>query len=519
MRVICFLIGFFSLFTRVQAQQVLCQQQYGQAIAQQGVNLLFNGGQVAISPDSVLFYRLTAPSGINNGSSLQAGLMLVRRGSCDTIRFASLAVKQVVAQGLLGTQSTFVTTTRRKQVRVLHTVASPDSNRIQLYAFTRRGQLRWVRTYASHVRSERARGLVEAPDGGAYLSTECAGANILPRTCLLKVDSLGRVQWQRTYASSRAGMAQQDYSFNTPTYTVRGNLLLTGSVASSTQLYGLVVEVNQRGDSIASHSLFRARNPTVTSYITGVKRLADGGFLVVSRLDSLASPNSVSFCGFTRLDANLNEQWTRIYRPALPLRFSPPEASQGMELADGSLLGVVNLYLPRTTGSGIVRMLRLSATGQLLQDYMVPVPGPAAIEIAPLAADSSFVVGGYSNSNDLATIMQLRIPGLRRVLAEPPLPPAQVFLAAQGSVAPIKLTAYPNPAGTVLHVPYTLPTGARTSELRAYDALGRLVLHQPLSGLQGEAEVNVQRWPTGLYHFTLVADGRVQGQQRIVITH
>jgi len=45
------------------------------------------------------------------------------------------------------------------------------------------------------------------------------------------------------------------------------------------------------------------------------------------------------------------------------------------------------------------------------------------------------------------------------------------------------------------------------------------MLHQPLSGLQGETEVDVQHWPTGLYHFMLVAGERVQGQQRIVITH
>ncbi len=85
--------------------------------------------------------------------------------------------------------------------------------------------------------------------------------------------------------------------------------------------------------------------------------------------------------------------------------------------------------------------------------------------------------------------------------------------------ASLRLTAYPNPAGTVLHVPYALPAGVLAAELRAYDALGRLVLRQPLTGLQGETAVEVQHWPTGLYQFTLVADGHVQGQQRIVVAH
>jgi len=81
------------------------------------------------------------------------------------------------------------------------------------------------------------------------------------------------------------------------------------------------------------------------------------------------------------------------------------------------------------------------------------------------------------------------------------------------------LTAYPNPANTLLHVRYNLPSSEHVVEIRAYDILGRVVLHQPLSGLQGETEVDVQHWPTGLYHFMLVAGERVQGQQRIVITH
>ena len=84
---------------------------------------------------------------------------------------------------------------------MLQTIAGADSNRIQLYAFTRQGQLRWVRTYASHMRRELAQGLAEAPDGGYYFSTISRGLAPGAVTSLLKVDSLGQVQWARTYAS------------------------------------------------------------------------------------------------------------------------------------------------------------------------------------------------------------------------------------------------------------------------------------------------------------------------------
>ena len=96
---------------------------------------------------------------------------------------------------------------------------------------------------------------------------------------------------------------------------------------------------------------------------------------------------------------------------------------------------------------------------------------------------------------------------------------ASTLLQVEKGAMGLSLTAYPNPANTVLHIPYALPDGIVEAEIRAYDALGRAVLHQSLTGLQGEAEVNVQRWSTGLYQFTLITGEHVLGQQRIVITH
>lgn len=52
-------------------------------------------------------------------------------------------------------------------------------------------------------------------------------------------------------------------------------------------------------------------------------------------------------------------------------------------------------------------------------------------------------------------------------------------LAAHASSAQL-LAAYPNPAGTTLHVPYTLPQTGGAAQLRAYDALGRVVLRREL---------------------------------------
>jgi hypothetical protein len=519
MRTLLILVSWLTVFGSqqlVQAQQILCQQQFGQVVPQQGNNLLFTGGQTSISPDSALLYRLTAPSGINAGSALQAGLMWLKRGSCDTARFASLAVKQMPSGGSLGLQSTFLLATRRGQIRVLNTVAGSDSNRIQLYAFTRRGQLRWVRTYASHMRRELAQGLSEAHDGGCYISTISKGSPPVPITSLLKVDSLGQVQWQRSYASSKNGglTPSRTFGFFRPVYTTRGNLLLAGTWSIGTigiGSYGLVLEVNQRGDSLTSQSFPANKPANVSVLVTSVRRLRDGGFLVVSRLDSTASPNSLSFCGFTRFNVNLQEQWTYIYRPTSPLKFIPPEVGQGLELADGSLLATINLY---STQANSLRLVHLSATGQLLQEYILPSTSFRASSLIPLAADSSFVLSG-GESSGLATIMQLRIPGLRRVLAEPPLPPAQVFLATRPLAAAFPAPAYPNPATESLTVP--LLPGQPAGQLTLLDLAGRRVLAQPVAAGATQATLAVGAVAAGTYLLRYERPGQPPATQRLTV--
>jgi hypothetical protein len=117
------LVGAWLAPLAVTAQQIICQKQFGSYVATGGAaNLRFNGALAAISPDSALLYRVSSSSGFAIGQSRQAGLVWVRRGSCDTVRFASLAARRQEYQ------PASIVRTRRGQLRVLQTLISPDSN-------------------------------------------------------------------------------------------------------------------------------------------------------------------------------------------------------------------------------------------------------------------------------------------------------------------------------------------------------------------------------------------------------
>jgi len=308
----------------------------------------------------------------------------------------------------------------------------------------------------------------------------------------------------------------REFGFFRPVYTTRGNLLLAGTWNADTLnvgTYGLLLEANQRGDSLTSRK-FPARKPaSVSVLVTGTRQLRDGGFLVVSRLDSAAPTGNISLCGFTRFNANLQEQWTYIYRPTNSFKFYPPEIGQGLELADGSLLGVVNLNKVNTS---VVRLLRVSATGQLLQTYDAPNLLFNATGLTPFAADSSFALGGSSGTSGLATIMQFRIPGLRRVLAEPPLPPAQVFLATRPLADSFPAPAYPNPATENLTVP--LLPGQPAGQLTLLDLAGRRVLAQPVAAGAAAATLVVGAVAAGTYLLRYEVLGQPPATQRLTVS-
>lgn len=503
MRVLFFLlVGVMLAPLAVAAQQLVCQQQFGAY-----TNSRFVGQVAAISPDSALLYRVGLAPTAYLYQSRQAGLVSVRRGVCDTTRFAVL--NAMVNRD----QPACILRTRRGQVRVVQSIATVDSSRVRLYAFSRRGQLRWSRTYAYPFISinGQARGVVEAPDGGVYITTDYPDSGYQPRTCLLKVDSLGRLQWRRIYASSRPSGAHQDYSFGKAAYTTRGNLLLAGTLWN-TQGSGLVLEVNQRGDSLTSRPiLYYQPSTSRSSYLTGMRQLRDGGFLLVSRIDTLYPTGGAFYCGFTRLDANLNVQWTYVYRPTNSFLFASPEISQGFELADGSLLGVINVYRFNTE---VVRLLQFSATGQLVQTYDAPNTFFQGTAIAPLAADSSFVLSGLTGTSGLASVMQFRIPGLRRVLAEPAIPAAQVFLATHTTTA-FPTPAYPNPATESVTVP--LLAGQPASQLTLFDLAGRRVLVQPVAAGAALPVLAVDRVAPGTYLLRYEALGQPPATQRLSI--
>ena len=346
-----------------------------------------------------------------------------------------------------------------------------------------------------------------------------SGVNFLAR-----IDSLGNLLWRRNY---RCG------TLFSPTYTRRGTLLF------ALQQYSdfMVMEFSQQGDSLTARRL--SPDPSQESrpndWILGLhtmQPLHDGGFAVVGLVDSASTGTYRPF--LVRLDANLNTQWTYLYRSQAPRpngylpgnKFAAP-----YELADGSLV-----VFRQNVSSGRnwpYWLMRFSATGTLQNAYpftsqILPPPGSlyqgylGYVQGLKPRSDSTFVLATTTSASSgqvlyLGYLARLKVPGLRRVIDSYQVPSANPLATRAATAGPAwPAPAYPNPATTSVTVP--LPTLAGEARLTLTDLLGRRVRALGVAAGTQAAVLEVGGLAAGVYLLSLERAGQAPAVQRLTVT-
>ncbi|HEX8330414.1 MAG TPA: T9SS type A sorting domain-containing protein [Hymenobacter sp.] len=417
---------------------------------------------------------------------------------------------------------------RRGQVLVAvqltggRTFTNRDSLRFGMQLFNRDGTLRWFRAIRPQTESEGATSLIEAPGNGFFIIGGQTNGRGGSNTFLLRLDSLGQVQWRRVY--SRTG----SYDYGHLVYTRSGTLLATLKYAALTPARApatAVAEFNQQGDSLTTRRVLLDPQQLTwpTSASGSLLPLQDGGFALVGVVDSANTSYGRPF--LARLDRNLNLVWSHLHRQRLATAFAQPQ-----ELADGSLVVVAS---NGQSGRGFPFWLfRFSASGAWLQRYpfisqaLTPYNAAGRYGFFGVAqglqslSDSTLVVAaGFADLNSSRVYLaHLRVPGLPRVVDSHVVPAAQPLAARPGRAAGASLELYPNPASETLTVRHAPAPGTAPAALKLRDALGRVVLTQPLPHIDtGEVRVSVQHLPPGLYVGTVEAAGQLRASRKVSI--
>ena len=126
--------------------------------------------------------------------------------------------------------------------------------------------------------------------------------------------------------------------------------------------------------------------------------------------------------------------------------------------------------------------------------------------------DGGYIIGGTiqdSLYNQTATVMRLDSNGCLTDPCE-----AHLITDVAKVAYIVEARVYPNPASSQLHVDVSTNTPAT---LQISDLLGRLVYTQPLHG--NTTAIDCLNWPSGLYMYTMYANGAIMQSGKLVVAH
>lgn len=249
-------------------------------------------------------------------------------------------------------------------------------------------------------------------DGGMVLAanTNSFGAGSYD-IYLIKLDSTGHVQWQKTYGSLKSDVP------DAIAQTTDHGYIVLGSTIRSTGLWSeiYVIRVDSLGDLLWSKTY---GNTTGGSFGTSVKQMDDGGFM----LGGQAPPPLTGLAYLVKIDSIGAIEWTRTYSGSRGLCAALPTKDGGYLLTGNSYVSTTSTYIYVT---------KVDSTGNLLWSKTLAGSGS---HVQPFAAmetpEGDFLITGSNLgvAND-AFLLKLDSAGSVRWAKRYVAPGVDIFMA------------------------------------------------------------------------------------------
>ena len=206
--------------TTGRSQQILCERVLSMTTPMASGPLFFANSLLQPQPDSVRLitsYRL----GFNFSNLFQTKLQRLSTATCDTLPVGPSSYRSTERNDFIRVSCS----NRRGQVLISQTVesgaTSADTSYARLALFDRNGRVRWQHRLPPQPFNYGITSLIEAPGGGYFACGEYWYNYLRHGFLLLRLDSLGHVQWRRTYRGM-AGDGPRSLA-----YSRRGTLLVS----------------------------------------------------------------------------------------------------------------------------------------------------------------------------------------------------------------------------------------------------------------------------------------------------
>jgi uncharacterized delta-60 repeat protein len=242
------------------------------------------------------------------------------------------------------------------------------------------GNIQWQKTYGgTGPEYDEAYFIQQTLDGGYVMAgyTESFGA-IFPDIWVLKLDSQGNIEWQRTYGGTVHDYAESIQQTSDGGFIVAG---WTGSFGSGSW-DSWVLKLDASG-VVQWQKTYGGASP---DYAYSIQQVSDGGYIVAGYTESFGAGKED--CWILKLDASGNVQWQKTYGSV-----DEDAASSIRETMDGGYI-VAGYTYSFGAGSYDFWVLKLDALGAVQWQKVYDQSIYDFAESIQQTSEGGFVVGG-----------------------------------------------------------------------------------------------------------------------------
>jgi len=376
--------------------------------------------------------------------------------------------------------------------------ATNDDNAL-LVKFNYNGDTLWTKTYGG-ADFDILYGLNQTNDGGYALYGYTRSFGTGGDFYLIKTDSLGSKEWQKTYG----GSGKDD--------PLSGDLTNDGGfiISGYSNSFGGNDYYVVKTDSVGNIEWQKNYGPNGGMYACFINHAMDGGYLIYSLKNNGDGFNEQGY--IAKLNNNGVKIWERTFGG-----YNLDFFESAIELQDSSII-LVGSSTNDSTGSLFGWIMKLTKNGDSLwsHTYNARNDRPNYFRDIELAPDGGFIICGSGHNNDQDFwLVKLDNKGCLEPGCDTLYPNGVMPLFVTEKPA---ISIYPNPAKGNATISCFIPYKTKQTEMTLSDMFGRTMKHYYLENGDNQIIFNTQQLSEGLYFLKMMIDNQNTITQKVVIT-
>lgn len=371
---------------------------------------------------------------------------------------------------------------------------------MMLLKFNLNGEYVWRKTYGSS-NNDAGSAIVNTLDGGyALLGQTMPSSGIGKEIYLIKINSDGTKQWEKTFGSNNGADASDLIQL------ADGSFLIVGytTIGSDFQIY--VIKTNDSGNIIWEKNYGGAN----ADYGYGIEKLADGNFIICGYTASKGAGGRDGY--LLKINSNGDLIWDKTFG------FEHSDEFKGIvETNNGNLIAVgssVQKITPQNNYTDSY-MVITDKDGNQLKSYLIGGDLNDNFSKIHQTNDGGYITVGssesYSKSSDIHLI-KTDENGLITDVRNDDNIISNSYQLFQN---------YPNPFNPETTIKFTIPEINKSNvKLKLYDILGNeleTIIDKQLNAGTYEYKFNASHLSSGIYFYQLISDNKIITKKMVLL--